>query len=83
MEYINVTNLSKKEARKLILERKQYYIDSLLPVYNINLITGSRLSSQHSEKIKALMSEIQISIDRTGENNPNFSKFLQKRLKQN
>ena len=28
LEIINITNLSKKDARKLILEREQYYLDT-------------------------------------------------------
>jgi hypothetical protein len=31
LEIINITNLSKKDARKLILEREQYYLDTLEP----------------------------------------------------
>jgi len=31
LEYIDVTNLSKEESRKLILEKEQFYLDSLAP----------------------------------------------------
>jgi hypothetical protein len=31
LEYINVSNLSKDEARKLILSREQYYINLIEP----------------------------------------------------
>jgi hypothetical protein len=30
-EYINIENLSKEDVRKLILSRKQYYLDTLEP----------------------------------------------------
>jgi len=50
--------LSKEEARKLILERGQYIIDSLLPEYNINPQRGSRLGSRYTEETKAKLSEI-------------------------
>ena len=30
-EYINIENLSKEDARKLILSREQYYLDTLEP----------------------------------------------------
>jgi hypothetical protein len=35
LELIDITNLSKDEAKKLIIEREQYYIDCILPEYNI------------------------------------------------
>jgi group I intron endonuclease len=49
LEYINVTNLSNAECRKLILEREQYYIDILKPRYNILKIAGSSLGFKHSQ----------------------------------
>lgn len=55
LEYINITDLSKEEARKLILEQEQHYIDLLEPVYNINPIARSRLGSLHTEESKAKM----------------------------
>jgi group I intron endonuclease len=73
-EYIDISNLSKKEANKLILEKEQFYLDSLKPDYNINLIAGSRLGAQHSKDSIARMSEIQRNIDRTGEENPMYGK---------
>ena len=67
LEYIDISNLSKENARKLILEREQYYIDSLFPHYDINPTAGSRLGSQHTEETKSFMKKIKI-----GENNPMF-----------
>lgn len=63
LEYIDISNLSKDEARKLILEREQYYLDTIFLLdepntYNILQVAGSRLGAQHSEETKALLSEI-------------------------
>jgi group I intron endonuclease len=74
-EYIDISNLSKKEANKLILEKEQFYLDNLKPDYNINLIAGSRLGALHSEDSIARMSEIQRNIDRTAMNNPMYGKI--------
>lgn len=49
LEYIDISNLSKEDARKLILEREQYYLDFLVPQYNILKIAGSQLSIYHTE----------------------------------
>lgn len=70
LEYIQISNLSKKEAQILILEREQFYIDNFKPEYNINLIAGSRLGTLHSDESIAKMSEVQKNIDRTGVKNP-------------
>jgi len=48
LEYINVSELLKKEARKLITKREQYYIDNFNPEYNLNPNANSRLGSKHS-----------------------------------
>lgn len=69
LEYIDVKDIPKKEARKLILEREQYYIDLLEPEYNILKTAGSPLGHKHSEESKLLRS-----IRMTGENNPMFGK---------
>jgi len=74
LEYIDISNLSKEEARKLILEREQFYIDSLIPEYNILKIAGSSLGFNHSDESIALMSKIQKNIDRSGNNNPMFGR---------
>ena len=84
MEHIDISNLPKNEARKLILEREQYYLDFIKTDYNINPIPESRLGSQHTEETKApsgrsptggsspgaLMSKI-----KEGESNPMFGKL--------
>lgn len=69
LEYIDTNHLSKEDARKLILEREQYYIDSLSPQYNINPIAGSSLGTIHTEQTKALISET-----KKGEKHPMFGK---------
>jgi LAGLIDADG endonuclease/GIY-YIG catalytic domain len=43
LEFIDITNLSKEEAKKIIIEREQYYIDNILPEYNILKTAGSLL----------------------------------------
>jgi group I intron endonuclease len=55
-EFVDISNLPKEKARKLILEREQFHIDSLGPEYNINPIAGSRLGSKASAETKALIS---------------------------
>ena len=48
------------EDRNQLIEREQYYIDTLHAVnegYNINKIAGSRLGMRHSEATKALFKE--------------------------
>ena len=70
LEYIDISNLSQEKSRKLILEREQHYIDIFLPEYNILKFAGSPLGFIHSAETLALMSEVQRSIDRTGEKNP-------------
>lgn len=75
IEFIDITNLSKKEARKLILEREQYYLDLIFSqdepnTYNINPTAESRLGSKHTEDSLAKMS-----IAQSGKNNPMYGKI--------
>lgn len=67
LEYIDITNLSREDARKLILEIEQKYINNLKPDYNLLKIAGSPLGNKHSEESK-LTRSIKIS----GENNPMY-----------
>jgi len=65
LEYLDVSDLSVKEARKLILEREQHFIDLFSPTYNINPIAGSRLGAKHTAETISKMS---------GENNHFYGK---------
>lgn len=71
--YIDISDLSKKEARELILLREQYFIDLIfledLNTYNILKEAGSSLGYIHSAETKAAISEAL-----KGENNFNFGK---------
>lgn len=55
LEYIDITNMSKDNAKKLILNREQHYIDTLKPEYNILKIVGSSAGYKHSEESLKLM----------------------------
>lgn len=60
LEIIDISGKSKEEARKLILEREQYYLDLIFSkdesnTYNILKVAGSSLGFKHSEETKALM----------------------------
>ena len=70
LEFIDISNLSKEEGRKLILEREQFYLDLIFKeaepnTYNILKVAGSSLGLIHSVESKALMSEA-----KSGENHP-------------
>lgn len=69
IEYIDISNLSKEEARKLILGREQYYINYLEPEFNILKVAGSSLGFKHSEETKLKLNKI-----RSGVNHPLFGK---------
>jgi len=87
IEYIDISSLSKKEARKLILEREQYYLDLIFKetepnTYNILRTAGSSLGYNHSlevrAKIKKMLSDplirIKMSEAKKGQNNHMFNK---------
>jgi hypothetical protein len=65
LEYIDISNLSKDQAKNLILEREQYYFNILKPPYNILAKAGSSLGYKHSEESISRMSDT---------NNPMFGK---------
>lgn len=71
LEHIDISNISKEEARKLILSREQYYLDLIFlddepNTYNILSTAGSRLGSIHSAETIAKIS---------GENHPMYGKI--------
>lgn len=70
LEYIDISNLSKDEARKLILEREQHYIDLLNPIYNILKKAGSSLGYKHTQESLA-----KLSLANLGEAHPFYGKF--------
>lgn len=65
LEYIDITNLSVEEKRKLILLREQFFLDSLKPVYNILKVADSSLGFIQSEETKTKISQ-----PLTGDNHP-------------
>jgi group I intron endonuclease len=70
LEYMNITDCSSLDkAKNLILEREQFYIDSLKPEYNILITAGSRLGSRHLAETLSKLSKIN-----SGENNPMYGK---------
>jgi group I intron endonuclease len=79
LEYIDISGLSKEEARELILAREQCYLDFMFEAdepktYNILKVAGSSLGFKHSEETITKMSEAQKSVERSDENNPMFGK---------
>jgi group I intron endonuclease len=96
IEYIDISNLSKDEARQLILEREQHYIDSLSPEYNILRTAGSLLGYKHTEETIAKISSensymygkthsaetlTKMSAAKSGENNPMAGKPCSDKVK--
>jgi group I intron endonuclease len=62
LEFIDISNLSLEESKKLILEREQKYLDIIFSLdepntYNILKVAGSLLGYKHSEETKALVSK--------------------------
>jgi len=76
LEFIDITNLPINEAKILILEREQYYIDVILPEYNILKFAGSLLGFSHS---KDTLEKFKIAKD--NKNNPMFGKLHSKETK--
>lgn len=44
-----------KPVREILLEREQYYLDTLEPFYNVNLLAVSRLGTKSSDETKKLL----------------------------
>lgn len=70
LEYTEIVNLPKDEAKNLIIEREQHYIDIILPEYNILKTAGSLLGFQHSSS-----TIVKFKKAKGNENNPMFGKF--------
>jgi len=60
LEYVDISGLSKEQARKLILEREQHFIDTFKPEYNILKYAYSSYGYKHSEESLLKMSQYQI-----------------------
>jgi len=87
LEYIDISNLSKLEAKKLILEREQFYIDTLKPDYNILKIAGNLLGFKHSKEALSKMSLAKSGVNnpmhgKTGENCPSFGRIVSEEHRQ-
>jgi len=81
IEIIDISNLSKKDARELIFSREQFYLDLMFSAdepdtYNILKVVGSSLGKLHSEETKT-----KISFAISGENHYNFGKLLSEETK--
>lgn len=87
LEYIDITNLSVEESRKLILEREQVYLNLILSedepnTYDILKVAGSLLGYKHSEEYIAKRSgENHPMFGKTGDDTPNFGKTLSEETK--
>jgi hypothetical protein len=57
LEYINVDELKmdKREIRRAIFDREQYYLDMMNPTFNILKIAGSNLGYKHTEEMRRIM----------------------------
>jgi len=90
LNYVNISNCSTDEAKTKILQCEQFFIDTLLPKYNIASTAGSLLGFKHTEKSKALISIVikgkihteetiaKISIAKSGKNNHWYGKTGEK-----
>jgi group I intron endonuclease len=50
LEFIQIDEIDKEQVKILILEREQYYLDTMNPEFNICKIAGSSLGTTRSEK---------------------------------
>lgn len=57
LEYIDIFNLSKEESKILTLKRKQFYLNTIKPSYNILKVAGSILGYVHNEESIVKISE--------------------------
>ena len=70
IEYLDVRDLTKSEAKDIIIGREQFYIDLLNPEYNILRTAGSLSGFKHSNITIAKFKKSKLK-----ENNPMFGKF--------
>jgi len=74
LEYIDIKDITKPEAKKIVLKREQYYLDLLSPHYNILKLAGNSLGYKHSPEVITKFSTINKGINnpmygRTGDKN--------------
>lgn len=50
------TNQSKSDRKSIVLAREQYYLDLIIPEYNINKFAGSNQGRVYSEEVRNKMS---------------------------
>ncbi len=80
LEYIDIANLSKEDAKILILEREQFYLDVIFSedepnTYNILKIAGSSLGYKHTEgSLSKKTGENHHMFGKTGEAHPFFGR---------
>lgn len=60
LEVVDAAELSSTEARLLLLDREQYYIDLLDPEYNILKVAGSNLGTKLTPETKAKISKAKL-----------------------
>lgn len=70
---LHILEYVEKDKKDLLLKKEQYYLDSLLPEYNILDKAGSSLGYQHTEETKLLLSEMKTG-KYDGVNNPFYGK---------
>lgn len=70
---LHILEYVEKDKKDLLLKKEQYYLDSLLPEYNILDKAGSSLGYQHTEETKLLLSEMKTGMY-DGVNNPFYGK---------
>ena len=76
LECVDITNLSIEESKKAILEREQFYLDTLNPKYNILKVAGNSLGYNHLPETR-----IRISEALSGDKSPMFGTILSKETK--
>lgn len=57
---IEIVTANKDDFKKILLEREQYFIDTLKPKLNVSPTAGSNLGFNHSEETKQLLSSLRM-----------------------
>jgi len=75
LEYIDIKDMTKSEAKKIVLEREQHYLNLLSPHYNILKLAGNSLGFKHSPEHIINFSSIN-----KGVNNPMYNRTGEKNI---